>query len=69
MTVIENPYALSKPLDPMFTVGRHIRVVQAKVEITAERRQKTSSFWLRGCRQRRVFIALCCRKVRLQLPG
>ncbi len=36
MTVIENPYALSKPLDPMFTVGRHIRVVQAKVEITAE---------------------------------
>lgn len=36
MTVIENPYALKKPLDPMFTVGRHIRVVQAKLEITAK---------------------------------
>ena len=30
----KNAYAVAKPLDPMFTVGRYIRVVQAKIDLT-----------------------------------
>lgn len=30
----KNAYAVAKPLDPMFTVGRQIRVVQAQIALT-----------------------------------
>lgn len=33
MAVVENPYAVAKPLDPMFTVGRVLRTVQAKISV------------------------------------
>lgn len=33
MAVIENPYLVAKPLDPMFSVGRKVRVVQAKISL------------------------------------
>lgn len=35
MAVVENPYAVAKPLDPMFTVGRVLRTVQAQIAIGA----------------------------------
>lgn len=35
MAVIENPYLVAKPLDPMFSVGRKVRVVQAKISLNA----------------------------------
>lgn len=35
MAIVENPYHTAKPLDPMFTVGRVLRTVQAKIVITA----------------------------------
>lgn len=34
MAIIENPYHTAKPLDPMFTVGRVLRTVQAQIAIT-----------------------------------
>lgn len=36
MAFVENPYAAAKPLDPVFTVGRVLRTVQAKVSVGAE---------------------------------
>lgn len=36
MATYENPYAVAKPLDPMFTVGRELRTVQAQIAIGAE---------------------------------
>lgn len=35
MATYENPYAVAKPLDPMFTVGRELRTVQAQIAIGA----------------------------------
>ena len=35
MAIVENPYHTAKPLDPMFTVGRVLRTVQAQIAITA----------------------------------
>lgn len=35
MATIENPFYTANPLDPMFTVGKELRTVQAKIEITA----------------------------------
>lgn len=35
MATYENPYAVAKPLDPMFTVGRELRTVQAQIAIDA----------------------------------
>ena len=34
MAVIENPYLVAKPLDPMFSVGKKVRIVQAKIALT-----------------------------------
>ncbi len=36
MATYKNPYAVAKPLDPMFTVGRVLRTVQAQIAIGAE---------------------------------
>lgn len=36
MAILENPYLAAKPLDPMFSVGRAVRIVQAKISLTAE---------------------------------
>ncbi len=36
MATYENPYAVAKPLDPMFTVGRELRTVQAQIAIGSE---------------------------------
>lgn len=33
MAIIENPLAAAKPLDPMFTLGRHVRIVQAQINV------------------------------------
>lgn len=35
MATIENPFYTANPLDPMFTVGKELRTVQAKIDITA----------------------------------
>lgn len=40
MAILENPYLQAKPLDPMFSVGRFVRIVQAKVSLTAESADK-----------------------------
>jgi hypothetical protein len=34
VTFTKNTYATAKPLDPMFTVGRQLRVVQAQIALT-----------------------------------
>lgn len=36
MATFENPFYTENPLDPMFTVGKELRTVQAKIDITAE---------------------------------
>lgn len=33
MATNQNPLAVKKPLDPMFTVGKHVRVVQAQIVV------------------------------------
>lgn len=34
MATFENPFYTENPLDPMFTVGKELRTVQAKIDIT-----------------------------------
>lgn len=36
MATFENPFYTENPLDPMFTVGKELRTVQAKIDITGD---------------------------------
>ncbi len=61
MATYENPYAVAKPLDPMFTVGRELRTVQAQIAIGASSANNDVIILAKG-------ISPTARVVRIMLP-
>ena len=62
MATYENPYAVAKPLDPMFTVGRELRTVQAQIAIGAESANNDVIILAKG-------ISPTARVARIMLPA